>query len=106
MKLQTLLEAGQAIEKQWQISPFYSENEFGAQREALKERLAGRLIECLSEDLASLINALYRLDIRERDFQAAMQGHSLPEIAVALAEIIIDREIEKATWREKYRNRQ
>ena len=106
MKLQTLIEAGQSIGKEWQLPAFSPENELDTQVEALKERLTGRLIDYLSHDMEFVINTLYRLDIRERDFHAAMQGRSLREIAASLAEIIIRRELEKAAWREKYRNRQ
>jgi hypothetical protein len=105
MKLQTLIEATQAIEKQWLVGPGEPAADFEALLADMKQRLQPQLMEYLKHDMEFLIHALYRLDIREKDFHAAMEGHSLEEIAASLAEIILHRELEKAAWREKYRNR-
>lgn len=106
MKLQILLEARRSIEKQWAVAKIEPENGFEAQLESLKAQLTLQVIDYLKDDMAYLINALYRLDIREKDFHAAMEGDSLQEIGASLAEVIIQRELEKAASRQKYRNRQ
>ena len=102
--MQLLIDAGRQIGKQYSIG-LPEHPDYDALYKALKERLASRLIEFLDYDMEGLINLVYRLDIREKDFDAAMRGPSTRIIAEQLAELIIRRELEKAYTRKLYREK-
>jgi len=69
----------------------------------VKALIRDRVLILLQEDFSFLVNSLYRLDIPERTFQAALELSSSEEIAESLANAIYDREIEKAESRRKHR---
>ena len=59
----------------------------------------------LSNDFERLVQTMYRLDVAELKFQAALKLRTIPLQAEALANIVLDRELQRlATWK-KYSNR-
>lgn len=106
MELQILQDAGRAINKDWELSINEGPTDYEYFLQTLKSQLSKQLCYYLDSDMEYLINTLYRRDIREKDFHAAMQQSSLSQIADALAEVIIKRELEKAYTRAKYRNKE
>lgn len=67
--------------------------------EALSTWLADRIAEMLESNPALLMSHLYRVDVRERDVQAALAA---PDAPAALAEALIQREIEKSQYRTRH----
>ncbi len=68
----------------------------------LKIFLAGKILEMLDRNYDKLINVLYLLDINERKVAEVFQKDK-NDIPFALAELIIDRQLQKLKWREMYR---
>ncbi len=70
----------------------------------LRNALASKLREFLKEDFHGLVQAMYRLDINESKFHRAMSEPDIELQIRALTELIIEREIQRIHFREKYRN--
>ena len=68
-----------------------------------REKLTEVINILLHRDYHRLLNAMYRLDINEKLFREAMSGMHSPNVASRLADLVIDREIEKIKTRKKYR---
>ncbi len=68
------------------------------------ENIRKRVLELLINDRPHLMHSLYRLDINERLFNEAMALMDPEKIAQRIAELILDREIQKAESRRKYKN--
>lgn len=88
-----------ALVQQWGIWPVGRER---LAREALIEELGRRVGFLLRHDLDRLISAMYILDVPETKFAEAVQrpAHEQPE--KLLAEIILEREVEKMQTRRRY----
>ncbi len=67
--------------------------------EELKKNLARIIEHLLSHDIERLLQAMYRVDVDEQKFQVVFEQGSSDE----LAELIIQRELEKVKWRQQYR---
>ncbi|RMG61407.1 MAG: hypothetical protein D6722_19755 [Bacteroidetes bacterium] len=74
--------------------------EVADQRAVFLQQVTALVNWLLREDYARLINTLYRIDVREQDFLSAMQQ---AQPAEAVAEAILNRLIEKAETRIRYR---
>lgn len=97
------------IEQQWEL-PTTTQHMTLEEQEAyernLHEILSERVLEMLNHQFDRLVHAVRRLDVRERDFHAAMQLPNSREIAGALASLILQREYEKSESRRKFREQQ
>ncbi len=51
-----------------------------------------------------LINILYRIDVGEEKLRKLFSGTNRQNISVALADLIIERSIQKAEFRQKHKN--
>jgi hypothetical protein len=71
--------------------------------EAFKEKLINVINLLLQSDFPRLMNAMYRLDIDEKLFRDALSGLHSPNVAARLADLVINRELEKIRTRNKYR---
>lgn len=69
----------------------------------LKEKIARVVIQLLEYDPPKLVHLMYRLDIDECRFNAAMSQTSCETIADQVAELVLEREKQKVFWRNKYR---
>jgi hypothetical protein len=60
----------------------------------------------LSDKLEALVQAMYRLDVAEPKFHAAMANGSIEDRASKLADVVLERELQRlATWK-KYSGKQ
>ena len=57
----------------------------------------------LENDMHRLLNAIYRLDVSEAKFHEAMQSDSKEEAASRVADLIIEREMQKVKTRLHYK---
>ena len=57
----------------------------------------------LDKDFERLLTAMYRLDINEKKFSQVLEGKMGMNIAGAIANLVIERELKKIETRKKYR---
>ncbi len=70
--------------------------------ELLLAALATQLRVMLNDNFEGLVQTMYRLDVAEKKFQAAIQLGNVADQAEALAKVVFERELQRlATW-EKY----
>ena len=68
--------------------------------EQLKSWLAEKIAYLLANHFEYLLHIMYRIDVNEADFKAALNAGDSNEIPFKLADLVIQREITKAQWRE------
>lgn len=73
-------------------------------REDLHERLVQVLIELLTNRPERLMAILYRIDVSEEAVNQIFSTYLPPDVPDALAELIIDRQLQKAETRQRYRS--
>ncbi len=66
--------------------------------------LTKKLSKMLDDDYNGVINLLYRIDINEEELSKLFSSSSKDFIPAALADLIINRQIEKIKWRLKIKN--
>lgn len=69
----------------------------------LKRQLARRISQMLDEDFGVLMQIFYRIDLNEQKVKDAIAIAEEP--AERLAELVLEREMQKAKTRMEYRNR-
>lgn len=69
----------------------------------LHKKLAILVAYLMENDMHRLLNAMYRLDVSEIKFHGAMQRMSREEAAIHLADLIIEREMQKVKTRLHYK---
>ena len=70
----------------------------------LKSALKKHIEYLLVSNFEKLLNAIYRIDIDEKKFNEALKLDSIESISSEVTELVIEREIQKAESRRKYRN--
>ncbi len=70
-----------------------------------KEQLTAHLVGLLLNQTEYLWQQLYRMDVDERKVNALFDLNNPKEIAPALADLIIERQLQKIATRKKYANR-
>ena len=70
--------------------------------ETIKKKLIEVINMLLQNDYHRLVNAMYRLDINEKLFRETISGLHSPGVAARLADLVIDREIEKVKTPKRY----
>lgn len=73
-----------------------------ASRDRLLAALAERVSGLLDKDMQRLSTAMYTLDIDEAQFQDAMNLRGMDTKATAVAELILERELQKIETRRRY----
>lgn len=68
----------------------------------LKEQLTKIINLLLDKDLQRLLNTMYRMDVSEQKFKEALTLNPPSEVAPAIAQLIIERELRKVITRRKY----
>ena len=86
------------------ISSIITTDEFDNLDE-LRKYLADRIAELLESDYPKLINILYRIDIGEEKLNELFSGRNREPIPDKLADLIIERQIQKINFRNMYKNR-
>lgn len=67
------------------------------------DRLKNLIAYLLDHDIHRLLNAMYRLDVSEARFHEAMQSMDKEEAASNIADLVIEREMQKVKTRLHYR---
>lgn len=70
----------------------------------LKKFLTEKISELMDSDYDKLLNALYRIDINEKKLHDLFSGKNREFIPAALADLILERQLQKVIWRKKYRD--
>ncbi len=72
--------------------------------EAIREALSRRITEMLRTNPEKLMSILYRIDVREDMVNTILNTAFPTEVPLLLANLIIERQLEKARTRELLRN--
>jgi hypothetical protein len=86
------------------ISRNFSLPAISSDMEDLHKTLSEAICHMLLHDYQKLLNLLYRIDVNEKKFQEAFKEGSSELVSGKISRLIIERELEKAIYREKYRN--
>jgi hypothetical protein len=70
-----------------------------------KERLAAYLHELINHDFEKLVNLLYRLDVSEKKLKDLLNSSRGEDAGLLIAQMIIDRQLEKIKTRGQYQQR-
>ena len=89
-----------ALETRWGISISGGENDAFAQ---LKEYLVLAVLPLLRDNPERLFQTMYRLDVREDLFHEAIASGTEKEKAEKIAEVILNRELQRMAFRKKYK---
>ena len=94
-----LQQAQQKLAQNWNLStgaglPF--------DRQSLEDLLAPALLNMLTDHFEELTQMMYRFDVPEQQFHAALAAPTLKEAAQSLAAYLIDRELQKIETRAIY----
>jgi len=74
-----------------------------ASLEEYKKYLTEKLKFLLDEKFDTLVNILYRIDISEKKLSQLFSGNNRDSIPASLADMIIDRQLEKLRLRKLYK---
>ena len=66
--------------------------------------LSQKLSNLMDNNYDSFINILYRIDVDEEKLSKLFSGTNRENISADLADLIIERSIQKAEFRQKYKN--
>jgi hypothetical protein len=72
-------------------------------REFIKTKLTGIIGYMLEHEFEKLCNTMYRLDVSEHKFREVLSGSNQEDIAGDIADLVIDREIQKVKTRQLYK---
>lgn len=70
--------------------------------EDLRQALHIQLSKMLAEDFQGLVNAMYRLDVPEQQFRAAMDAPHTQAVVEQLTEAVLNRELLRAEMRIRF----
>lgn len=70
--------------------------------EELLDAITQQVAFMLTSKTEALMQALYRLDVREYKLRAVLDHEAPENWAASIARLIVDREKERLMWREKY----
>ncbi|MFL5728326.1 MAG: hypothetical protein ACJ75J_02460 [Cytophagaceae bacterium] len=71
--------------------------------EEFRKGLSHAVCELLVHDYQKLLNLAYRIDVDEKKFQSAFTAGSSSEISERITDLLIERALQKAELRKKYR---
>lgn len=70
---------------------------------AIKEHLTERIVYLLLHEMERLLHILYRIDVNEKHVKACFAQNDPNKIAPMLADLIIERELQKIRYRNENR---
>lgn len=97
-----IVSAKEMLEKQLDVN--YTEKHL-VSREALIAWLSAHIVYMLQHEMEKLLQLLYRIDVNEKKVKAAFAQSNPGMIAPAIAELILDRELQKAQSRFAHKNK-
>lgn len=68
----------------------------------MREELISLINKLINEDFHSLIQLLYRIDVNEKKIRLTLEENSDKDAASVLADLIIERQLQKIESRKKY----
>ncbi len=71
--------------------------------EEMRQRLAAEINELIVHDFQKLASILYRVDVNERKLKYLLQENVGEDAAVIIADLIIERQLQKLKSRQEYR---
>ncbi len=71
--------------------------------EEMRQRLAAEINELILHDFQKLVGILYRVDVNERKLKYLLQENVGEDAAVIIADLIIERQLQKLKSRQEYR---
>ena len=71
--------------------------------EEFREYLTGKVAHLLDSNYDELINTLYRIDVNESKLSELFSGKNRENIPEVLATLIIERQLQKIRFRQKYK---
>ncbi len=96
-------DSSRVIATQFDLDFAMSEGSEEERSDAFRALLTARIVELLSGNTERLMHILYRVDVPEATVARVFRDHPLAEIAPTLADMIIERLMEKARTRAAYR---
>lgn len=72
--------------------------------EELKKYLTGKLTYLLENKYDTLVNILYKIDVSEKKLSELFSGTNRESIPATLAELIIERQLQKVKFRRLYKD--
>jgi hypothetical protein len=72
------------------------------QLKQIRKVLISRIEELAEKDMERLMGALYRIDVSERKLKETLVNHPPENFAPVIADLIIERQLEKAESRKKF----
>ncbi len=72
--------------------------------DAIKEMLAFQINRLIEEDFEKLVFLLYKIDVNEKKLTRLLDQQKDGNTALLLAELVIERQLEKIKTREQYGN--
>ena len=76
----------------------------GIDRQLIREKLALLIAHLMESNFEKLCQAMYRLDVSEAWFDRVMNEKPAGEIPYAIADLVIEREMQKVRTRIMYKN--
>lgn len=98
--METQHELINALTKEWPIQ--LSQNSNG---EALRQELATQINKLILEDFEKLVFLLYRIDVDEAKMRALLANKKDSDAGLLLADLIIERQLQKIKSRHDYSGR-
>ncbi len=99
MDSEIILSSAQSLQK------YFEDDVKASNYDQLKEWLTSEIVKLLLNDMEKLLNILYRIDVNEKKVKEVFAQNNPKIIAPILAELILQREIQKAVTREEFRNK-
>jgi hypothetical protein len=75
----------------------------GLDRNSVREKLAILIAHLIQNNFEKLCQAMYRLDVSEARFDQVMHEKPIEEIPYAIADLVIEREMQKVRTRVLYK---
>jgi hypothetical protein len=72
--------------------------------DSLREKLIPLINQLINENFEALVQLLYRIDVNEKKIRIYLQEKSNEDSAKVLADLIIERQLQKVESRRKYKN--
>ena len=69
----------------------------------LEEKLSASINQLIQNNFEKLVSLLYRIDVSERKLKNLLQDHANENAGKIIAQLIIERQVEKMTLRKKYK---
>ncbi len=91
------------LDRNFQLTTIEVQKEIEDPVRRLKIALSSRIKYFIRFDLDKLLQALYRIDIKDADSDAAFDLGDIDKISMALSDLIIKRQIQKIEYSKNYR---